>query len=624
MSPLRRNLAAIAARWPAVAEELEATEPAGDAEVVSSRTGAPSARYGGQLLHSLFDPVREAERLVRSSCGPDATAAVVLGFGLGYACEACLRRTPELPVLAVEPDPGLFVRALAARPLEALLASPRLRLHVSADPQGLAAAVESAGDELNLARPCVLRLPASAARHPAYFDRVERILVAARDRGRVNVETLQRFGPLWVRNLLGNLQPFLSSPGVGALTGAFEGVPALVLASGPSLDGVLPRIRELALRCVVISVDTSLRACLAAGLQPDFVVVIDPQYWNSRHLDGTDSPRTLLVAESATHPRALRLAPRGAFFMSSLFPLGRFVESFGAHKGDLGTGGSVATTAWDLARTAGAAPIVMAGLDLGYPGRATHFRGAFFEHRFLAVADRTEPAEQHAFGYLTGADPFPVRSSSGGTVLTDRRMALYAAWFERQARQFPGVRTRHVVRRGRGHPGHRADDDRRGALDGAPQGRYRRADGGAAGGHQAGRAAATCMAGAEGRPRPPHRRSRRHARGRGLGGRCRRAGGHAAAWRRREPGGDGPPRPQHAGPRRARCGELSHAADHRLGDARSGGLGPPRPDAGDLPADRQVGGPPRAARQAGSRPPACGNPKGALRGCRPIDQGPGR
>jgi hypothetical protein len=191
----------------------------------------------------------------------------------------------------------------------------------------------------------------------------------------------------------------------------------------------------------VISVDTSLRACLEAGVQPDLLVVIDPQYWNSRHLDGTDSPRTLLVAESATHPRALRLAPRAAFFMSSLFPLGRFVESFALRKGDLGTGGSVATTAWDLARTTGADPIVMAGLDLGYPGKATHFRGAFFEHRFLALAARTDPAEQHAFAYLSGADPFPAPSVAGGTVLTDRRMALYAAWFERQARQFAQVRT---------------------------------------------------------------------------------------------------------------------------------------------------------------------------------------
>ena len=441
MSPLRRNLDAIAARWPGIAEELAATAPAGDVEAVAARSGAPSARYGGQLLHSLFDPVREADRLVAGSCGADTTAAVVFGFGLGYVCEALLRRSPPLPVLAVEPDPGLLLCALAARPLDVLLGDPRFRLHASANPEGLAAAIEAAGDDLSLARPSVLRLPASAARHGAYFERAQRILVAARDRGRVNVETLERFGPLWVRNLLRNLEAFLSSPGVGEIEGAFDGLPALVLASGPSLDQVLPRIRELAQRCVVVSVDTSLRACLAAGLQPDLLVVIDPQYWNSRHLDGTTSPRTLLVAESATHPRALRLAPRSAFFMSSLFPLGRFVESFGARKGDLGTGGSVATTAWDLARMAGARPIVMAGLDLGYPGRATHFRGAFFEHRFLALANRTEPAEQHAFGYLTGADPFPVRSAGGATVLTDRRMALYASWFERQARRFADVAT---------------------------------------------------------------------------------------------------------------------------------------------------------------------------------------
>ncbi len=297
------------------------------------------------------------------------------------------------------------------------------------------------GERFPLRAPCLLRLRAVEERHAVYFARVRQILVAARDRGRVNVDTLERFGPLWVRNLLRNLETFLAAPGVERIRGLFDGLPALVLASGPSLDAVMPRLRELAERCVVISVDTSLRACLAQGVQPDFVVLIDPQYWNSRHLDGTESPRTLLVAESATHPRALRLAPPTAFFMSSLFPLGRYLESFGSRKGELGAGGSVATTAWDLARVSGARPIVMAGLDLGYPGRATHFRGAFFEHRFLALSRRTMPAEQHAFAYLADAGPFPVRSNCGGTVLTDRRMAIYASWFEGQARRFPEVRT---------------------------------------------------------------------------------------------------------------------------------------------------------------------------------------
>jgi len=443
MSHLERNLASLAARWPRLAGELAGTAPAGDVELLDAHTGAPTARYGGRLLHSTFDPAREAERIAAGSCGGAATSAIVLGFGLGYAVEALLRLKPGLPVLAVEPDPRLFVRALSSRPMEALLGDPRLELFVSADPELLVSLLEpeAGAQRIALGSPCLVPLRPVEDRHKAYFARVQHILVAARDRGRVNVDTLERFGPLWVRNLLRNLETFLASPGVGRIAGLFDGIPALVLASGPSLDQVMPHIRELAERCVVICVDTSLRACLMRRVEPDFVVVIDPQYWNSRHLDGADSPRTLVVAESATHPRALRLAPPRVFFMSSLFPLGRFLESFASQKGELGAGGSVATTAWDFARVAGAHPIVMAGLDLGYPGRATHFRGAFFEQRFLALTRRMEPAEHHAFAYLTGAGPFPVRSNSGDPVLTDRRMAIYASWFEAQARRFPEVGT---------------------------------------------------------------------------------------------------------------------------------------------------------------------------------------
>jgi len=95
----------------------------------------------------------------------------------------------------------------------------------------------------------------------------------------------------------------------------------------------------------------------------------------------------------------------------------------------------VATTAWDLARLLGARPLALAGLDLGYPGRRTHCRGAFFEELSHAAAGRLEPVESLGFRALTEAGVFPVRSNSGGSVLSDRRMIIYRWWFENQLQQ---------------------------------------------------------------------------------------------------------------------------------------------------------------------------------------------
>ncbi|MDR1618864.1 MAG: hypothetical protein LBS06_07455, partial [Treponema sp.] len=128
----------------------------------------------------------------------------------------------------------------------------------------------------------------------------------------------------------------------------------------------------------------------------------------------------------------------------SLFPLGRFIEERVDPKGELGAGGSVATTAWDFARMLGTGTVWIAGLDLAFPGLKTHFRGAVFEERAHAESHRRHPAETSSVEALRNGQPFRGRAAGGGPVLTDRRLSLYAAWFENRFRRFPQVRSRRL------------------------------------------------------------------------------------------------------------------------------------------------------------------------------------
>jgi len=117
-------------------------------------------------------------------------------------------------------------------------------------------------------------------------------------------------------------------------------------------------------------------------------------------------------------------------------------------KGALGAGGSVSTTAWDFARTLGSREIWIAGLDLAFPGLKTHFRGAVFEDRSNAASTRFNPAETWVVRALRDGFPFKAPCVTGGQVLTDRRLSLYAAWFENRFRQYPEVRNYAVFQEG--------------------------------------------------------------------------------------------------------------------------------------------------------------------------------
>lgn len=424
-----KNIAVLRRTSPGVAEALTWDE---DPEFVveASTAGPPTARVSGVYLHSKRDPIREATRVVESRVPEASTTVVLLGFGLGYHVQAVLRSRRDATVVVIDPGVDAFSQALKIRDLEETLADPRLILVLGAPPETIPTVLRRyETGELAMLAPKGLRATAS----PQAWEAIENAVVSFKQRREINRNTLIRFGRLWVRNLARNLGRFVDSRAVGDLTGCLRGVPTLILGAGPSLDRVLPHLPELAERMAIIAVDTALGPCMAQGVEPDFLVVVDPQYWNTRHLDRSTPSRTILISESSTHPRVFELLGRlPTYFCSSLFPLGEYLESAIGARGKLGAGGSVSTTAWDFARVIGSSEIVTAGVDLGFPNHQTHCSGSFFEERTNLLSSRTCPAETMAFLYLYDADPYEVEANDGSSVLTDKRMVIYRWWFENQ------------------------------------------------------------------------------------------------------------------------------------------------------------------------------------------------
>lgn len=440
---LEANLSAL---LPLVHEELvgvlRTTPPAEGLETVETKSGCPTWRAGGRWVYSRHDPVIEARRIIEREVPKSTDVCVFENFGLGYHVEAFLALLPRARAIVVEPDIGWFRSALEARDLTAVLASARVTFLLASPAEMLHPIV---GDASSLQ---VVRIRALAEKDRDYFRSVSEELQSVSARRDVNKNTLARFGKRWVRNLIRNIHLIPRSGGVGSLRGGFAGIPAIVLAAGPSLDEVLPHLRELRERFLLIAVDTSYRAALEAGVAPDFLVVVDPQYWNARHLDGYDLDASLLVSESSTYPSVFHRRVGGLYFCGSLFPLGQYLEQQFGEKGVLGAGGSVSTTTWDFARLLGCSPLYCAGLDLGFPSLKTHFRGALFEERMHTLSRRTNAAETQAFHLLRDAGPYPIRNNSGDFTLTDRRLVVYKWWFETQLRMYPDAVTYNLAAKG--------------------------------------------------------------------------------------------------------------------------------------------------------------------------------
>jgi hypothetical protein len=451
----RKNIEAARRLFPGIDQKIGGADPGPDLVLEKAASGAPTARLDGRYLHSARDPAREAARLVSAAAGDgrnDDHAILLLGLGLGYAAEAAAALEPAPLVIAVEKRTDVLRAAFETRDLTGILGS-RLIFVLGDEPDAITDVLSIAPKKLS-----VIRNPALTAADATFYRELERHIENWRTKDAVNEATLRRFGKRWVKNQAANLPAIRDLPGIRFLAGRFD-FPVLLLAAGPTLNELFGKTAALAERCVVVAVDTALRFLKREGVEPDFVVSVDPQYWNTRHLDRCLPPGSVLIAEAAVYPPLPHGRQDGgeeearpSFLCGSLYPMSSFIEKMVDVKGRLGAGGSVASAAWDFASSLAppdsSRPIFIAGLDLAFPGFATHYRGALFEEVAVASATRFLPAETRSFRALLDGAPFIADAADGTPVLTDKRLNLYASWFENRLKSSENCDTSRLSGRG--------------------------------------------------------------------------------------------------------------------------------------------------------------------------------
>lgn len=164
------------------------------------------------------------------------------------------------------------------------------------------------------------------------------------------------------------------------LKNTFRGKTAVVLAGGPSLDELLPWVREQRQNLLVIAASRISSSLLQAGIQPDISVSVDPQAFNlsvcKDMLEFQDG--TLLV--NHYHLSSNLLASWGGqkVFMGFRYPWATPLQP--ANISSSG-GTTITNVALDLAVETGVAQIILGGVDFCFAQQGhTHASGTV-EHK---------------------------------------------------------------------------------------------------------------------------------------------------------------------------------------------------------------------------------------------------
>jgi len=371
----RKNMAALEQRYPELAAQVKnGTVDAGRYRVTEARNGEPNVTISGEsdamMLYDNDSPFNYCRAYFEEMNMKYAPVVVFLGFGLGYHLYLFLKVYANglgtKKILVYERDISLFRLALQMVDMEEFIRHPDIHFFVGDEPEGSFVTIRreilATGDHIYMRSIKVIPLPSHIALDPEYCTRAVKTVKNASCQmvttaGNDPMDTL-----LGMENILGNLENIVSNPGINLLYDTFKGMPAVTVASGPSLNKNMHLLRELRDRALIICCDASLQPLMNRGIRPHIVVTME-------RTDGTN-----FFYENIPDFEGMYLA-----FCPLVRPLtfdsfkGRkiivhrtFLQFDWLHhdKGQLLVGPSVANMAFTVAQKLGCDPIILTGQDL--------------------------------------------------------------------------------------------------------------------------------------------------------------------------------------------------------------------------------------------------------------------
>ncbi len=237
-------------------------------------------------------------------------------------------------------------------------------------------------------------------------------------------EVIGRFNEAFFLNTFANLPCFLTSKSMLSLyTILPKDVPALIVASGPSLDKNVALLEKAKDHAFIIAVDSALRTVLKTGVMPDLCISIDPKKL-TKHFSDDRSNDVPMVCRLTSHREILANHRAEKFFVNDLnHHLQHFFSQHNIILPVLASGGSVANDAFSIAQVLGFKTIIMIGQDLAYTGNKTH--------------SVTSVRGEWNIDVSTLDNSMMTEDIYGNPILSSGEFQLYRTWIEEQIDMYP-------------------------------------------------------------------------------------------------------------------------------------------------------------------------------------------
>jgi len=198
-------------------------------------------------------------------------------------------------------------------------------------------------------------------------------------------QTMKIRGKMILANTIDNLPAIVSGLPLGQVRGIAEGLPAVCIAPGPSLDESFPELRNIGDGALLIACDSAVQGLLENGIRPHVVVTTDINEINYEKIRSVvDRLRdTVLVFGAGANPDNVRGFPSRKRIVVSAENaiLDHWITPRFGVEYRIPALTSVIHAALFTAMAIGAQPIALVGVDLAFIGEKSHANGSVFKYK---------------------------------------------------------------------------------------------------------------------------------------------------------------------------------------------------------------------------------------------------
>lgn len=232
------------------------------------------------------------------------------------------------------------------------------------------------------------------------------------------------------RNNYKNIDALMKSNSIDEMKDVYKDRPAIIVASGPSLQKNIKYLKSAQGKALIISCDASLRACELNGIKPDAVASIERDkptydyYYKDRKIDKD----IVLVGPTVLWPDIYKEYRGKTIIMSKTSDGddGWWSRYFKNIK-HVNQGQSCATVAFAVAKEAGCNPIILIGQDLAYTDGRIHSDITHTEFEGENNANKLDIDEVYMKDY------------DGNTIKSNWIYKMFKSWFEYQILIYPNL-----------------------------------------------------------------------------------------------------------------------------------------------------------------------------------------